>query len=107
MSVQQSALDVQAWTLEALTFLQKYQFLLQYAPTPTATATAPVTTTSDAFSSDVAPVVGDTSADNDVLGDSNSRNDTLASSPLGKATTLSGISPKDAVVVSNTAVKMT
>lgn len=72
MNVQQSRSDVERWTKEAMTFLKQHKFLLRYGDPSDGGGERP----------------------------ENGSNSTLASSPLGRATTLSGIPPTDAVVVS-------
>lgn len=89
MSVQQAAGDVQSWTRDALHFLQQHQFLLQYSQTAAPEQAGAVSAPSCSSSSSRGTAAS-------LLGGGHS----LAASPLGRATTLSGVSPKDAVLVS-------
>ena len=93
MSVQQPAEDVSTWTREALTFLQQHQFLLQYKQEAKSKVSAALHESSapSCPPAGVAPSASEQGEGGAAL---------LAASPLGRATTLSGISPKDAVLVS-------
>jgi hypothetical protein len=99
LSVQQSEQDVRTWTLEALTFLQQYQFLLQYKNESFNTTSLVSDKASDLpLSSPSSSFSEEHRAQGGAAGGAHAMA-LLAASPLGRATTLSGIPPKDAVLV--------
>lgn len=86
LNVQKSQSDVATWTQQALLFLQHHHFLLQYKHDDNTVACELGAQTQIHT--------------RDPLQQSSVGGQLLAASPLGRATTLSGISPKDAVLVS-------
>lgn len=114
MSVQQPGPDVTTWTLEALEFLKQHQFLLQYKNLSLQNSTCILPCTSIPSSAPAASTLTLTTNERGHQGHQGGLggqggcqagvgggedSSLLAASPLGRATTLSGISPKDAVLV--------
>ena len=84
MTVQQSDQDVRIWTEEALVFLKHYKFLVMYGDDKSRDTPREMT------------------CNHSLKKDSHDdfvKTQTLSASPLGRASTLSGISPQDAVMV--------